>query len=59
MTLPAKRFTRWARPIAVSLSLLNRLTERDTKMLSMDRNVPEPVRLTARRLLTKGAERRK
>jgi hypothetical protein len=45
-------------PIAVSLSLLNRLTERDLKMLVTDRNVPEPVRLSARKFAVKDAKRR-
>jgi hypothetical protein len=45
-------------PIAVSLSLLNRLTERDLKMLVSDRNVPEPVRLAARKAAVKDAARR-
>jgi hypothetical protein len=45
-------------PIAVSLHLVPRLTERDIKMLSTDRNIPEPVRVAARKQLTKGAARR-
>jgi hypothetical protein len=36
-------------PVAISLTLLNRLTERDVKMVASDRNVPEPVRVAARR----------
>lgn len=36
-------------PIAISLTLFNRLTERDVKMLATDRNVPEPLRVAARR----------
>jgi hypothetical protein len=45
-------------PIPVALSLLPRLTERDVKMLSADRNIPEPVRLIARKLSARGAARR-
>jgi hypothetical protein len=36
-------------PIAMSLHLLQRLSERDIKMLMTDRNVPEPVRIAARK----------
>jgi hypothetical protein len=36
-------------PIAMSLHLLHRLSDRDVKMLSSDRNVPEPVRIAARK----------
>jgi len=45
-------------PIAVAMMLVHRLTERDIKMLSTDRNVPEPVRLAARKIYTSGAARR-
>jgi len=45
-------------PIAVAMMLVHRLTERDVKMLSTDRNVPEPVRLAARKIYTSGAARR-
>ncbi len=41
-------------PPAISMTLLQRLNERDLKMLTIDRNVPEAVRLAARRLTTKG-----
>jgi hypothetical protein len=40
-------------PPGISMQLLHRLAERDMKMLSMDRNVPEALRLAARRLLVK------
>jgi hypothetical protein len=40
-------------PPAISMNLLQRLNERDLKMLTMDRNVPEGVRLAARRLTVK------
>jgi hypothetical protein len=45
-------------PIAVSLTLLNRLTERDIKFLSTDRNIPEPVRLAARKSYSHSVARR-
>jgi hypothetical protein len=38
-------------PLAVSLLLLNRLNESDVRRLSIDRNVPEPLRIAARRKL--------
>jgi hypothetical protein len=40
-------------PPAISMQLIHRLTEKDIKMLSTDRNVPEVLRLAARRILTK------
>jgi hypothetical protein len=36
-------------PVAVSMNMLSRLNDRDLKMLSTDRNVPEILRLTARK----------
>jgi len=45
-------------PIAVALSMLNRLMERDIKYLASDRNIPEPVRLAARKIYTKNVSRR-
>jgi hypothetical protein len=36
-------------PVAVSMNMLARLNDRDLKMLSTDRNVPEILRLTARK----------
>jgi hypothetical protein len=45
-------------PIGVALSLIPRLIDRDLKMLATDRNVPEPIRLSARRLVIQGNERR-
>lgn len=38
-------------PVAMSLVLLNRLNEADVRRLSIDRNVPEPLRIAARRKL--------
>lgn len=39
-------------PIAVSLTLLSRLMEKDIKSLTTDRNIPDVVRLAARKRLT-------
>jgi hypothetical protein len=36
-------------PLALSLNLMNRLNDRDINLLSMDRNVPEPLRIAARK----------
>ncbi|MGD9903871.1 MAG: hypothetical protein AB7U83_10405 [Vicinamibacterales bacterium] len=36
-------------PVALSLNLLHRLVERDVKAITADRNVPEPLRLAARK----------
>lgn len=41
-------------PPAISMQMVQRLNEKDLKMLSMDRNVPEAVRLAARKFLRKG-----
>jgi len=40
-------------PPAISMQLMHRLTEKDIKRLTTDRNVPEALRLSARRALTK------
>lgn len=40
-------------PPAISLRFVPRLVDRDLKTLAVDRNVPEPLRLSARKLLTK------
>ncbi len=36
-------------PLAVSLNLMSRLNDRDLQQLSVDRNVPEPLRVAARK----------
>lgn len=36
-------------PLALSLNNMNRLNDRDLQMLSIDRNVPEPLRVAARK----------
>jgi hypothetical protein len=41
-------------PVAMSLHLLNRLTEKDVRGISTDRNVPEPLRIMARRKVVVG-----
>lgn len=41
-------------PPAISMQMVQRLNEKDLKMLTMDRNVPEAVRLAARKFLRKG-----
>lgn len=40
-------------PPAISMQLLQRLSEKDTKMLAVDRNVPEALRLAARKAMVK------
>lgn len=39
-------------PVALSMNLMNRLTESDVKRLAMDRNVPEALRLAARKKMS-------
>jgi hypothetical protein len=43
-------------PPAISMKLLPRLNERDMKLLSMDRNIPEAVRLAARKYIVKARD---
>jgi hypothetical protein len=45
-------------PVGVSLALLPRLAERDVRILAADRNVPEAVRLSARKLTQRNTSRR-
>jgi len=45
-------------PIGQSLHLLNRLTEKDVKMLTSDRNIPEPLRIAARKKVSEKASTR-
>jgi hypothetical protein len=40
-------------PPGLSMQLINRLSERDVKMLAVDRNIPELLRLVARKLMVK------
>jgi hypothetical protein len=44
-------------PIGLSLNLISRLNDRDVTMLSVDRNVPEPLRVAARKRFSQGAGR--
>lgn len=44
-------------PPAISLNMLGRLNERDIKMVSVDRNVPEALRVAARKYLVKTLNR--
>ncbi len=43
-------------PLAISMQLLARLSERDIKLLVVDRNVPEALRLAARKRLVKSVK---
>lgn len=45
-------------PIAVSLGLVGRLIERDLQSITRDRNMPEPLRSAARRLLANSETRK-
>ncbi len=55
----ASALTRNAKtPIPIALGLLNRMTERDIKSLASDRNIPEPVRLAARKIYAHQMSRR-
>ena len=42
-------------PLAMSLNMMSRLADRDLTMLAVDRNVPEPLRIAARKRLVAGA----
>jgi hypothetical protein len=43
-------------PVAISMNLLSRLTEKDLRNLSTDRNIPDVLRVTARKKLVLGKE---
>ena len=43
-------------PVAISMNLLSRLTDKDLRTLSTDRNVPDVIRVTARKKLVLGKE---
>jgi hypothetical protein len=45
-------------PAAISLGLLPRMNERDVKQLSIDRNVPEALRINARKMIQQRQERK-
>jgi hypothetical protein len=44
-------------PPALSMQMMHRLTEKDVKMLTIDRNVPEALRLAARRMMVKAKDK--
>ena len=41
-------------PVALSMNLMARLSEKDLKLLSTDRNVPDALRVHARRKMVIG-----
>lgn len=41
-------------PLAVSMRFVQRLTDRDLKLIAMDRNIQEPLKLAVRKRLTSG-----
>jgi hypothetical protein len=45
-------------PLAMSLNNMNRLNDRDLQMLSIDRNVPEPLRVAARKKIVAATSKR-
>jgi hypothetical protein len=45
-------------PMTVSMTLVNRLVEKDVRMLAADRNIAEPVRLLARKMIAASQSRR-
>jgi hypothetical protein len=45
-------------PVALSLNLMSRLNDRDLSTLSVDRNVPEPLRIAARKKTVAGVSRK-
>ena len=45
-------------PVAMSMSLMPRLHDRDLQMLSVDRNVPDPLRVAARRRVVASTSRK-
>jgi hypothetical protein len=40
-------------PLGISMQLIHRISERDLKMLAVDRNVPEALRLAVRKIIVK------
>jgi hypothetical protein len=45
-------------PLAVSMRFVQRLTERDLKMIVLDRNLQEPLKLAVRKRITEGQEKK-
>ncbi|MCX6539700.1 MAG: hypothetical protein NT151_12320 [Acidobacteria bacterium] len=46
-------------PIAISMGMVNRLIEKDVKALASDRNIAEPVKLLARKMMHAGESRKR
>ncbi len=46
-------------PVAISMGFVSRLTERDIRMLATSRNVPEVLRILARKVMQSGQARRR
>ena len=44
-------------PLGLSLNMMNRLNDRDLQGLSTDRNVPEPLRVAARKKIVSSVSR--
>jgi hypothetical protein len=45
-------------PVAISMGFVNRLVEKDVRALASDRNVPEPVKVLARKIVQAGLSRK-
>lgn len=45
-------------PVAITMGMVNRLVDRDIRTLSTDRNVPEPLRISARKILQTSQSRK-
>ena len=45
-------------PVALSLNLMSRLNDKDLSALAVDRNVPEPLRVAARRKVSAATSRK-
>jgi hypothetical protein len=44
--------------MALSLKMMARLTDRDLQVLSIDRNIPDPLRVAARRKVVAGGSKK-
>jgi hypothetical protein len=45
-------------PLTMSMNMMARLNDKDLGMLAVDRNVPEPLRIAARKRLSSGANKK-
>ena len=45
-------------PLAVSMKFVQRLNDRDLKMISLDRNLQEPLKLAVRKRITEGQQKK-